>query len=259
MNNKKLMTKEDIINELKSYKRILTSPMIDYLNELINLNFSVLEKRLDEEDNKLLSEIDIYKKVAVYNIYNRTLNILKNIDGNFTISENNKVPRLEAFKEFNNKKIELFNYNYDDGLYEERKLYHKYKNSRIGQINLYKTEENKRVRELEIKKIENNINNIKSNGTIWNHFYKKELLKKYKKLLNEIQEKGNIYSIDKEEIELTNKVHDLLFEEYQLNLNEFEDETRKYLSKVEQPNCLMNKTLIKETPNLVIRDNIKYL
>ena len=73
-----MQSKEQLIEQLKEYKRILNKTTIDYLNDLINLDYSAI--RDDIIDKSHLDELDIYRKISIYNIYNRTMNIIKDYD-----------------------------------------------------------------------------------------------------------------------------------------------------------------------------------
>ena len=71
----KVNTKEELIELLKGYKGVLKDSMVNYLNSLIELEFSVVREYIDNDDRKALSELELYKRIAIYNIYNRALNL----------------------------------------------------------------------------------------------------------------------------------------------------------------------------------------
>ena len=75
----KINTREELLELLKKYNRILSGSMIHYLNDLVDLEFSVIKDNINvnEDDKKILSELEIYKRIAMYNIYNRALNIFE--------------------------------------------------------------------------------------------------------------------------------------------------------------------------------------
>ena len=72
-------SRDELIEYLNKYKGILKDSILDYLNSVLNLEFSVLKDYITNADRMALSELEIYKKIAIYNIYNRTLNILKHL------------------------------------------------------------------------------------------------------------------------------------------------------------------------------------
>ena len=68
--------KEELKETLKMYKGILTNPIADYLNSLLELEFSVVRDYIDDTNRSTLANLDIYKRIAQYNIYIRALNIM---------------------------------------------------------------------------------------------------------------------------------------------------------------------------------------
>lgn len=76
-----MKTKEELIEQLKEYKGLLNKEIIDYLNGIINLDYSaVRDDIIDVKIKEHLSELDIYKTVATYNIYNRTKKLIEDFD-----------------------------------------------------------------------------------------------------------------------------------------------------------------------------------
>lgn len=43
--------------------------MINYLNSLINLEFSVIQDNISNSDRITLFELEVYKRIAMYNVY----------------------------------------------------------------------------------------------------------------------------------------------------------------------------------------------
>ena len=58
-NIERVETKEELLESLEKYKGILSVPMIEYLNSLIELEFSVVRENIGEQDSDALSELDI--------------------------------------------------------------------------------------------------------------------------------------------------------------------------------------------------------
>lgn len=75
---KKISSKEELKESLIRYKRILNPRVVDYLNQLVELEFSAVKDIIDIEDREILQNLDLYKNVVAYNIYNRTLELLSN-------------------------------------------------------------------------------------------------------------------------------------------------------------------------------------
>ena len=76
-----MQTKEELIKQVKEYKGLLNTEIIDYLNGVINLDYSaVTDDIIDINVKKHLSELEIYKEAATYNIYNRTKKLIEEYD-----------------------------------------------------------------------------------------------------------------------------------------------------------------------------------
>ena len=71
------MEKCRLKNLLENYKGILNKEMVDYLNGLIELEYSALKENISLKDRTSLRELKIYKEAFIYNIYTRAYNLLK--------------------------------------------------------------------------------------------------------------------------------------------------------------------------------------
>lgn len=110
-----MQTKEELIELLRNYEGMLSTPMIDYLNSLIELEFSVVRENIGAKDRQSLSELEVYKQIAIYNIYNRALNIFKQNEKDFESLEIIEEPDgLKVTTLIEGKDIPLFNYIYND-------------------------------------------------------------------------------------------------------------------------------------------------
>ena len=87
-NIERVETKEELLESLEKYKGILSVPMIEYLNSLLELEFSVVRENIGKQDRDALSELDIYRNVAIYNIYNRAKNLLNEMSDTLKIKGN---------------------------------------------------------------------------------------------------------------------------------------------------------------------------
>ena len=65
----KLYSKEELQKELKSYEKIFNPTIIAYLKSLLSLKISVIKNYLNGQDSEPLVNLDIYKNIAIYNIY----------------------------------------------------------------------------------------------------------------------------------------------------------------------------------------------
>ena len=109
----KINTREELIELLKGYKGILADSMINYLNSLIDLEFSVIRDYISDNDRVALSELEVYKRIAMYNIYNRSLNIFKQNESELEISGNNDgIEGLEVYASLGKRSCKLFDFDW---------------------------------------------------------------------------------------------------------------------------------------------------
>ena len=73
-------TKASLKCLLETHKNTLSKEIYDYLNSLIELEFSVVEEYLSKSDIDKISDTSLYYNVALYNIYHRIMNIIHSLD-----------------------------------------------------------------------------------------------------------------------------------------------------------------------------------
>ncbi len=258
----KVKTKEELLEMLKRYRGILNNSMAEYLNSLIELEFSVVKDYIDSNDRKMLSELDIYKKVAIYNIYNRAISLFNNIDAPVKITGNDEgFESLDISLKVNDEKcIKLFDFSYAEGRSWEFKIPSEYKTMRIGGINIYQTLESKELRETELNRIMDRLEllydqknpypsprkKIGGPGVQWRIEHQEEIAR-YENMFNELDSKKDLTDEEKVQIEVTNKVHDLILEDYGLTDESFEE---KPAISLKYSTSKLQKTLVKSQPNL---------
>ncbi|MBR5369668.1 MAG: hypothetical protein IK137_00010 [Bacilli bacterium] len=74
-----IKTLDELKNNLKEYDGVLSKEMFEYLNSLLDLDTSVVRKEISDEKRRALANLDIYDDIADYNIYHRSLKLLKNL------------------------------------------------------------------------------------------------------------------------------------------------------------------------------------
>ena len=260
---KKISSKEELKESLNRYKRILNPRVIDYLNQLVELEFSAVKDIIDIEDREILQNLDLYKNVVAYNIYNRTLELLSNEQELKIFDNKDRVSGLMAYKDIGNNTIRILDYKYDNGT-----------------LKLFQTVDDKKVRkeqlELVMTKLEQlydkenpyscsvtelkqpynkkTLKRLGGPGAKWNFDYSREV-SEYEELFARLDSKKEITDYEKKKIGITKKYHDLLFEEYGLTDDDF------IISK-QAPSTIdniSNKTLVKKLPGLRIENNIEYV
>ena len=260
---KKISSKEELKESLNRYKRILNPRVIDYLNQLVELEFSAVKDIIDIEDREILQNLDLYKNIVAYNIYNRTLELLSNEQELKIFDNKDRVSGLMAYKDIGNNTIRILDYKYDNGT-----------------LKLFQTVDDKKVRkeqlELVMTKLEQlydkenpyscsvtelkqpynkkTLKRLGGPGAKWNFDHGREV-SEYEELFTRLDSKKKITDYEKKKISITKKYHDLLFEEYGLTDDDFII-SKQAPSTVDN---ISNKTLVKKLPGLRIENNIEYV
>lgn len=265
----KVNTKEELLQLLKDYKVILNNQVIDYLESLINLDFSVIRENIDDKSKEALSELEIYKRIAIYNIYNRAINIFTQSNMPLIITGNDEgFESLSISVPIEDRNIKIFDFKYGEQKSLNYKIPDEYKTMKIGSINLYQKIENKELRIQELKRIINKIEMLYGTQNPYQYHPKKvggsyvkwkierqKEIEKYQKMLDKIDSHNELTEMDIKEIEIINKAHDLLLEDYGLTDDSFEDD----VSIASKRSNNLQKTLIKRQPNITITNNIEYI
>ncbi len=263
----KLATKEELIDLLKKHKGILTNSILDYLNSLVELEFSVVRKNISTEEREILSELEIYKKIATYNIYHRALQLLEQQKQPIDIDNNGS---LIVSMQLENRRVKLFSFDYQNRISLRENIPDEYKTMKIGTVSLYRSLQNEDLREKEINRVLRKLESLHAShnpyptrrGVVggpdvyWERQHK-ERVEELEKKLTELESKKELTEVDKKEIELTNDTYQLLLADYELTNEDFEE--RKMPKFTTSEFDRMNKTRIKRMPNLTITDQIRYL
>lgn len=263
----KLATKEELIDLLKKHRGILTNSILDYLNSLVELEFSVVRKNISTEEREILSELEIYKKIATYNIYHRALQLLEQQKQPIDIDNNGS---LIVSVQLENRRVKLFSFDYQNRISLRENIPDEYKTMKIGTVSLYRSLQNEDLREKEINRVLRKLESLHAShnpyptrrGVVggpdvyWERQHK-ERIEELEKKLTELESKKELTEVDKKEIELTNDTYQLLLADYELTNEDFEE--RKMPKFTTSEFDRMNKTRIKRMPNLTITDQIRYL
>lgn len=265
----KVNTKEELLQLLKDYKVILNNQVIDYLESLINLDFSVIRENIYDKSKEALSELEIYKRIAIYNIYNRAINLFTQSNMPLIITGNDEgFESLSISVPIEDRNIKIFDFKYGEQKSLNYKIPDEYKTMKIGSINLYQKIENKELRIQELKRIINKIEMLYGTQNPYQYHPKKvggsyvkwkierqKEIEKYQKMLDKIDSHNELTEFDIKEIKIMNKAHDLLLEDYGLTNDSFEDD----VSITSKRSNNLQKTLIKRQPNITITNNIEYI
>lgn len=259
----KVKTKEEMFEELKQYRSILSNSMNEYFHGLIELDYSVVKDLITENEREALSDFDLYRDAFIYNVYNRTLNLFKSHDSDYDIKcvgNDNGIEGLSFKVDGNN----VFDFNYGS---PKNNVPNGYRKKEIGKIYLFKYDE-------DIEKVKEDIDRVLD---ILDHLYNEEnpfgaprkgiiggpsvqwsidhqsKINKYERLFEKLDSRGELTDKQKRQIEVTQKFHDLLLEDFGISFSDFKE--AEHFDFMSTP---LNKQYIKRMPGVTILDNIKY-
>lgn len=272
-NKKQLETKEELHTLLKSHSGILKPEILDYLKSLIELEFSVVRDYIDSNDRKALVGLELYKKIAIHNIYNRALSLFMKENDNLEYSGvENGLSSLMVSAKIDNSKVDIFRFDFNENRNSE--ISEEYKSMKIGNVNLYQSIESLEKRKVELNSIMDTLERLYSQtnpycsvpgraggpDAQWEFRHQMEI-RKCEEKFNQFDGKTELSDVEKREIDIRNKYHALLLGDYGLTLQDFEEEKKDIMqiTRLRGYNSQLSKTLVKHHPNLEIRNNIKYL
>lgn len=272
----KVKTKEELLELLNRYRGILPTPMLNYLKSLIELEFSVIREYISDSDRKALAELEIYQKIAIYNLYNRIQNLFNQQNGEFIITGNNDgFERLSISIRLNDRKVELFDFDYkeihSDG-WNTPKVPSGFKTLNIGDVSLFQTFESKELREVELYRVMSTLEKLYDErnpyssrpgvvgglGLNW-AFEHARKIQEYEERFKQLDSKKELSNEDKREIEITGQIHDLLLEDFGLTSESFVDESNQPFDNFGKEKTELMKTFVKRMPNLTITDHTRYI
>lgn len=275
-NCNKIKTKEELLEILKGYRGILSDSIINYLNSLIELEFSVIRDYISDSDRKVLSELEVYNKIAIYNIYNRTKNLFVQKNDNFIILGNNQgYQGLYVSIKMEDKSIKLFDFDYKEiKSYDQtsREISNDFKIIFFGNISLYQTLEINEIREDELDRVMKSLEKLydKQNpysshsfvvggpATIWEFEHEKKI-QEYEEIFKKLDSKKELSDEDKREIQVTKQIYDLLLDDFGLTKDSFIDENNCAFTNFDDEKTQLKKTYVKRMPYLTIKEHIKYI
>ena len=145
--NKNLLeSKETLYQDLKQCNWLLSKQASEYLESLLAVEISAFSPEIDNDHREILRKIDLYKKIALYNICNRTKNLLVNNGNGIEISTVERYDHPVEFSILSNmhgKNTNSFRFN----ISEDNPSY-------IGDAIIYSSEINPVLRQQELKRLE---------------------------------------------------------------------------------------------------------
>ena len=263
----KVNTKKELIELLKQYQGILNSTINDYLFSLINLETSAVKDLISDNDSKALEELEIYKKVLIYNIYNRMLNIINGLGHEFEIIDNKDgVEGLHVYDK--DKEIKLFSFDYNNDFLKTNVSHYASSNLAKHQmeIMLYHAIHNDKVRKQKLEELRNELEILANTQNPFHHQQRivgdqasnwsithTTKMNSLKDAINEISEKKDLTEKEQKELELTKMVYDSALEEFGLTNDSFEEDI--YIGKDDKS----HKLTIKKYPSITIKNTTHFI
>lgn len=250
----KLPNSNELLEIVNEYKGILSPEIIEYLNGLIRLEFSALrEDLLSSQTMQKLTELDLYRKILMYNIYNRAVNIFTK-EGSYLKQEgieNGTKSLTISGTDGKDNRFEVFNFSFKD---------------KTNQIKLYNTKIDEVIRKQQIENLYKELQNIEEETNPIMGLGGKEIkIKSIKKLITSLENRKN----DIEEVQYAQDIQkyfsELILEDYGLILQrDFEEDNTISTSDVLAPTFYyqvdkaMTKKLVKTYPHTTVSQNINY-
>jgi len=268
-----MYTKEVLIEELKKYRRVLSSNMNDYLDDILNLEYSVLRENIGSDERDALSQLKIYKAIAKYNIYHRAIMIGEKLGLQSSIADKNYGFNigLNIITPDDCEKATLFNFDYFEKTSINKKpIPQGYRTDNIGKISLFQMQEDIEARE---KKIDDVLERLVNLQYAQNPYYsnldmvggpsatwelnRQKKIESFEERLKDLENKEHITEKEKKCIELSNEFIRLMLEDYGLSEDDFTEVNNSGLVKNIYLVSSLRKTYVKKLNNITVEKSIK--
>lgn len=235
-----IKTKEYLLSELDNYKDSISSNLYIYLYNLINLNISALEDKINTMEVVLFKKTSFYRDIVAYNIYNYAFNYYLNN------------PDLRIDDQINNIKLYRDNYKLFDFYHDDN-----YENLKNGEVNFYKTVYDPNYNSLMDEELSRQINKesellYKSIDDI--NISNFDIEKKIENLKKEL--------LDLRNSNIPNEEESKILEMYELennNLMNYFNVNDKGFNSTKEYNNIKRRTLFKNINGINVYKNIRYM
>lgn len=236
-----------ITDKQKSLKEKVTStetvirPSIrEYLNSLIELEFSVIRDYISKEEREVLSDLKVYKEIAIYNIFARAEKLL----------QENDIP----------VKIEFETLILDSDIYSSL-LYLVKKNAnletpKIGSIRLSQMTRDTNLQERQRNFLKSYLESLETPSSrvrripLFRKKEQKEEIAYCNRLLTELETPEMLTEQTERLIEMSTKANEIILKDY--GITSFDYETTP-----NNPHVIYQKTLVKTKTDFEIRQAIR--
>ena len=279
-----LLSKEELKLLLwESYKGILSKEMIEYLDSLIELEFSVIKDYIALDNREILTELSIFRYASIYNIYNRTIKLIKENKLPLEINKFDKPIDVRenslnlSFVTKSKKRINVFEYDYNYHSPYRNKIPEYYYNRSLGGITIYQTLESKERIKKEINLILGRLEKLYDKDIPIRTLIEEELIgyntpfeNKVKiglleKRFTELDSKKDLTEEEKDEIKVTNYASEIILDDMGLKEEDFTTDKEDFTTDKEDLFNLskeftnLEETKVKKFTNLEIKRKIKYI
>ncbi len=272
-----LLSKEELkLLLFESYKGILSKEMIEYLDSLIELEFSVIKDYIALDNREILTELSIYRYASIYNIYNRTIKLIKENKLPLEINKFDKPIDVTknslnlSFVTKSKKRINVFEYDYNYHSPYRNKIPEYYYNRSLGGITIYQTLESKERIKKEINLILGRLEKLYDKDIPIRTLIEEELIgyntpfeNKVKiglleKRFTELDSKKDLTEEEKDEIKVTNYASEIILDDMGLKEEDFTTD-KEDLFNMSKEFTNLEETKVKKFTNLEIKRKIKYI
>lgn len=272
-----LLSKEELkLLLFESYKGILSKEMIEYLDSLIELEFSVIKDYIALDNREILTELSIYRYASIYNIYNRTIKLIKENKLPLEINKFDKPIDVTknslnlSFVTKSKKRINVFEYDYNYHSPYRNKIPEYYYNRSLGGITIYQTLESKERIKKEINLILGRLEKLYDKDIPIRTLIEEELIgyntpfeNKVKiglleKRFTELDSKKDLTEEEKDEIKVTNYASEIILDDMGLKEEDFTTD-KEDLFNLSKEFTNLEETKVKKITNLEIKRKIKYI
>ena len=272
-----LLSKEELkLLLLESYKGILSKEMLEYLDSLIELEFSVIKDYIALDNREILTELSIFRYASIYNIYNRTIKLIKENKLPLEINKFDKPIDVRenslnlSFVTKSKKRINVFEYDYNYHSPYRNKIPEYYYNRSLGGITIYQTLESKERIKKEINLILGRLEKLYDKDIPIRTLIEEELIgyntpfeNKVKiglleKRFTELDSKKDLTEEEKDEIKVTNYASEIILDDMGLKEEDFTTD-KEDLFNLSKEFTNLEETTVKKFTNLEIKRKIKYI
>ena len=271
-----LLSKEELKLLLERYKEILSKEIIEYLDSIIELEFSVIKDNTTIKNKEIITELSIYRYASIYNIYNRSIKLIK--DNNLPIEINRFDKSIDvrenalnlSFVTRSKKRINVFEYDYNYHSPYRNKIPEYYYNRNLGGITIYQTLESKERIKKEINLILGRLEKLYDKDIPIRTLIEEELIgyntpfeNKVKiglleKRFTELDSKKDLTEEEKDEIKVTNYASEIILDDMGLKEEDFTTD-KEDLFNLSKEFTNLEETKVKKFTNLEIKRKIKYI